>query len=131
MVRRGRPLDPHPRRQHSLASAGGSTATPGLLGLQAKASYGTFFVRLHEVLGESLLEARRSRESVVAYERALELTPNRSASLLGLARARRALGDRAGSASAYQQLLANWKNADGDLTPLRELLAEARAGAAR
>lgn len=89
------------------------------------------FVRLHEVLGESLLDAKRPRESVAAYERALELTPSRSASLLGLARARNALGDRAGAASAYRQLLANWKNADGDLTPLRALLAEARAGAAR
>lgn len=89
------------------------------------------FVRLHEMLGEALLAAKRSRESVAAYERALELTPNRSASLLGLARARRALGDHTGAATAYRQLLTNWAQADADLAPVGALLAEARAGAAR
>jgi len=85
------------------------------------------FLRTHEVLGESLLDGKRVPEAVMAYERALELTPNRSVTLLMLARARTAAGDTKGAASAYRQLLANWKNADGDMPQL----AEARAGAAR
>lgn len=82
-------------------------------------------LRTDELLGEARLKAGRPREAIAAYERALELTPNRSPALLGLARARAAAGDRAGAAEAYRKLLANWKNADGNLPAL----AEARDGA--
>ena len=51
----------------------------------------------------------------------------RSASLLGLARARLAAGDTTGSAVAYTHLLENWSRADADLPAL----AEARRGAVR
>ena len=49
-------------------------------------------LRIHELLGAALLKAGRAQEAVAAYERALELTPNRSLALLGLARARAAAG---------------------------------------
>ena len=83
-------------------------------------------LRTHELLGEALLKAGRPREAVAAYESALQLTPKRSAALLGLARARLAAGDRTGSAEAYRQVLANWHSADADI----RALAEARHGAA-
>ena len=72
-----------------------------------------------------LVKAGRFREAVAAYERALELTPKRSATLLGLARARRAAEDHAGAAEAYRQLLTNWHRADPDVVAV----AEAKAGA--
>ncbi len=82
-------------------------------------------LRTHELLGAALLKAGRPGEAIAAYQRALELTPNRSLALLGLARARVAAGDRAGAAGAYRQLLAVWRNADADLASL----AEAKTGA--
>ena len=82
-------------------------------------------LRTEELLGEALLKAGRPREAMAAYERALKLTPNRSAALLGLARARHAAGDEAGAADAYRKLLDNWRDADPDVPAL----AEARNGA--
>ena len=79
----------------------------------------------HELLGEALLDAGRPAEAAAAFERALELRPNRSTALLGLARARGAAGDMAGAVSAYQKLYANWGSADPDL----EALPEVRSGA--
>jgi tetratricopeptide (TPR) repeat protein len=73
-----------------------------------------------EWLGGLLLETGMADEAAAAYERALARWPNRSASLLGLARARRALGDKAGAAERYRQLLANWHSADADLPELAE-----------
>ena len=58
-------------------------------------------LRTEELLGEARLKAGRPREAIAAYERALQLTPNRSAALLGLARARHAAGDASGAADAY------------------------------
>ena len=75
----------------------------------------------HELLGEALLEAGRPAEAAAAYKRALELRPNRSTALLGLARARSAAGDLAGSTSAYRELLVNWEGADPDLEALPEV----------
>jgi tetratricopeptide (TPR) repeat protein len=73
-----------------------------------------------EWLGALLLEAGRAEEAAATYERALARWPNRSASLLGLARARRALGDDAAAAECYRSLLANWHSADPDLPALQE-----------
>ena len=84
-----------------------------------------FNLRLEELLGQARLKAGRPREAIAAYERALKLTPNRSNALLGLARARRAAGDRAGAAEAYRRLLDNWSHADADAPALKE----AREGA--
>ena len=83
-------------------------------------------LRAHEIVGEARLKAGRPTEAAAVYEQGLKLTPSRSATLLGLARARRAAGDHGGAAEAYRTLLENWRNADPDLPALRE----AREGAA-
>jgi tetratricopeptide (TPR) repeat protein len=83
-------------------------------------------LRTEELLGRARLKAGRPRDAVAAYERALQLTPNRSQALLGLARARQAAGDMAGAGEAYRRLLDNWRHADADLPAL----AEVRSGAA-
>jgi tetratricopeptide (TPR) repeat protein len=83
-------------------------------------------LRLEELVGEARLKAGRAPGAVAAYERALQLTPNRSVALLGLARARRAAGDIPGATETYRKLLENWRNADPDMPALRE----AREGAA-
>jgi tetratricopeptide (TPR) repeat protein len=78
-------------------------------------------LRTEELLGEARLKAGKPREAIAAYERALQLTPNRSAALLGLARARHAAGDEAGAAEAYRKLLDNWRDADPDVPGLAEV----------
>ena len=50
-------------------------------------------LRTHELLGAALLAAGRPADAVAAYERSLELTPNRQASVRGLERARAALAN--------------------------------------
>lgn len=77
-------------------------------------------LRTNELLGEAHLKAGRARDAVADYERALGTTPNRGAALLGLARARKAMGDGKGAAEAYKQLLANWRQADADVAALQE-----------
>ena len=83
-------------------------------------------LRVHELVGEARITAGRLPGGVAVYEQGLKLTPNRSTTLLGLARARRAAGDHRGAAETYRKLLENWRNADPDLPALRE----AREGAA-
>lgn len=79
------------------------------------------YLPTHELLGAALLDAGRPAEAVTAYEVALSRRPNRSNALLGLARARAAAGDAAGSADAYRQLAENWRGADPDLVALEEV----------
>jgi thioredoxin-like negative regulator of GroEL len=67
---------------------------------------------LTELLAATLFDARRFAEAATVYERALVERPNRSAALLGLARAKAAAGDAAGASAAYAKLAANWKRAD-------------------
>jgi len=59
----------------------------------------------HELLGDLLMERAEPGEALEAYQRALELYPGRFNSLLGAARAARAMGDAAGARAYYQQLL--------------------------
>ena len=75
-----------------------------------------------ELLGEVLFEAGQAREAAVAFEAALQRYPNRSASVLGLARALAATGSREGAQAQYKRFAANWRRADAD----RPELAEAR-----
>jgi tetratricopeptide (TPR) repeat protein len=65
-----------------------------------------------ELLAAALFDAKRFAEAATVYERALVERPNRSAALLGLARAKQAAGDAAGASAAYAKLAANWKRAD-------------------
>src|SRR5206468_6331143 len=73
-----------------------------------------------ELLGEILVEAGRPREAIEPFGQALRRNPNRSLSLLGLARARAALGEIETSRRLYRDLLANFSEADGDLPELAE-----------
>ena len=58
-----------------------------------------------ELLGDLLLEQGRSAEALAAYQTSLSLYPRRLNSLLGAARAARALGDRAVARAMYADLL--------------------------
>lgn len=80
----------------------------------------------YELHGEILLELGRPGEACREFERALARWKNRSASLLGLARAAGKAGDSQVSRARYRQLLSNWSHADASLSEL----AEARRGAA-
>lgn len=73
-----------------------------------------------ELFGELLLELGRPGEAAAEFERALERWPNRSLSLLGLARASAALGDRVSARRHYERLLANWRSADPGLPEVKE-----------
>jgi tetratricopeptide (TPR) repeat protein len=75
-----------------------------------------------ELLGDVLAGLDRQREAAAAFEKALERYPNRSASLLGLARALAAAGAREPARAQYKRFAANWRRADAD----RPELAEAR-----
>lgn len=81
----------------------------------------------HELLGDLLLKMDRHTEAQREYARALELTPKRAITLLGLARAAGAAGDRANAALAWGTLRDIWHAADADLP----WLAEVRRFAAR
>jgi len=73
-----------------------------------------------ELYAEVLLEVGRAGDAAAAFERALARWPNRSASVLGLARARAAAGDQAAARKQYQRLLSNWSHADADAPGLDE-----------
>lgn len=88
-------------------------------------------LRVEELIGEARLMAGRVAQAIAVYEQALQLTPNRSSALLGLARAHRAAGNRAAAAEAYRRLLENWRNADADLPALREAREAAVATGAK
>jgi tetratricopeptide (TPR) repeat protein len=76
-----------------------------------------------ELFGEILLELGRPREAAAEFARALARWPNRSLTLLGLARASAALGDRDSARGHYRRLLANWRRADPGLPELQEARA--------
>lgn len=78
----------------------------------------------HELLGEELLRAGKPAQAIAAFEAALKTAPNRSLSLLGLARAQAAAHDAA-AATTYRKLAANWHAADADIPDL----AQVKAGA--
>jgi tetratricopeptide (TPR) repeat protein len=65
-----------------------------------------------ELLGDALLAVGRAKDAVAAYRQQLELMPNRSRTLLLLARAQRKAGDTAGAAKTEAQLRRNWHAAD-------------------
>ena len=73
-----------------------------------------------ELYGELLLEGGRPQAAIEWFEKALRRTPNRSRAVIGLARAKAAAGDIAGSRKAYEQFLQNWRNADPNLPELKE-----------
>ncbi|MGE0862771.1 MAG: tetratricopeptide repeat protein [Vicinamibacterales bacterium] len=75
----------------------------------------------HELVGEMLMDLRRPREAIPAFETSLKRNPRRALSLLGLGRASYAVKDMARAMAAYGELRKVWRNADKGLPELREL----------
>lgn len=75
----------------------------------------------HELVGEMLMDLRRPKEAIPAFETSLERNPRRALSLLGLGRASMATKDTARAMAAYGELRKIWKNADKGLPELKEL----------
>jgi tetratricopeptide (TPR) repeat protein len=73
-----------------------------------------------ELLGEVLLELGRGPEAVEPFELALQRNPNRSLSVLGLARASAAAQRAEAAKGHYAAWLANMDRADADLPALGE-----------
>ena len=74
----------------------------------------------HELLGEMLLDAGRPRDAQIEFAHALRLAPKRARSLLGLARAAAAAGDRTTATRAYGELRQMWHRADPNVPGLAE-----------
>ena len=75
----------------------------------------------HELVGEMLMDLRRPKEAIPAFEMSLKRNPRRALSLLGLGRASMATKDTARAMGAYGELRKMWKHADKGLPELREL----------
>jgi tetratricopeptide (TPR) repeat protein len=65
-----------------------------------------------ELLGELLFRDGKPAQAGEAFKASLRRAPNRSLSLLGLARAQDADGEKTAAATTYKQLVASWKTAD-------------------
>jgi tetratricopeptide (TPR) repeat protein len=74
----------------------------------------------HELFGEILLQLDRPSEAQEEFERALQLTPKRALSLLGLGRAAAAALNHRTALRAYRTLQEIWHRADPDLEALAE-----------
>jgi tetratricopeptide (TPR) repeat protein len=74
-----------------------------------------------ELYGELLLERGKPGEAAAEFARSLARWPNRSRSVLGLARASAALGNNDAARRHYRKLLDSWRQADSDLTELAEV----------
>ena len=113
------------RGNEAIAILEGATraelALPAPLGLPSPAKPAP------ELLGEMLLEAGRAREAQQSFEQALRRNPNRSLSVLGLARAAVMVPDAGAGRQRYRELLANFDGVDKDVPEV----AEARAALER
>jgi tetratricopeptide (TPR) repeat protein len=75
----------------------------------------------HELYGEILAKAGRHKEAVAEFQTSLARTPNRTASLLGLARSAASAGDTETAAAAYETLRTILSEADADVPFLAEV----------
>ncbi len=82
----------------------------------------------NELLGELLLADNKPAQARAAFGLSLKRAPKRTLSLLGLARAERAVGDTAASQATYRELATIWQHADAGYVPATE--ARRYAGAA-
>jgi len=80
---------------------------------------------VNEQAGEMLMDLRRPKEAMEAFELSLKRTPGRALSLLGLARAATAARDITTAQRAYGELRDIWKKADKTLPELKEVGAAA------
>ena len=76
---------------------------------------------VNEQVGEMLMDLRRPKEAMEAFELSLKRNPKRAISLLGLARAATAAKDTATAQRAYAELREVWKKADKTLPELKEI----------
>ena len=76
---------------------------------------------VNEQVGEMLMDLRRPKEAIEAFELSLKRYPKRALSLLGLARAATAAKDAATAQRAYGELREIWKKADPNLPELKEI----------
>ncbi len=76
---------------------------------------------VNEQVGEMLMDLRRPKEAIEAFELSLKRNPKRALSLLGLARAATAAKDTATAQRAYAELREIWKKADPTLPELKEV----------
>jgi tetratricopeptide (TPR) repeat protein len=76
---------------------------------------------VNEQVGEMLMDLRRPKEAMEAFELSLKRNPKRAISLLGLARAATAAKDTATAQRAYAELREIWKKADKTLPELKEI----------
>src|SRR5690349_19318251 len=74
----------------------------------------------HELFGEILLRAGKPVEAAEMFKVALQRQPNRARSLLGAARAAAQTGNQSAALTAYAALIEQWKQADTNLSELRE-----------
>lgn len=81
----------------------------------------------HELRGELLLAAGKAEKARKQFETSLTRTPNRTASLLGLARAATALGDTASADRAYATLANFLDEADPEVPFLDEVRSRTAA----
>jgi tetratricopeptide (TPR) repeat protein len=75
----------------------------------------------HELYGEVLAAAGRHEDAVKEFRTSLQRTPNRTASLLGLARSSVAVGDVESATRAYQTLQRFLSDANPDVPFLAEV----------
>ncbi len=73
-----------------------------------------------EFYGELLLGEGDGRGAMVQFQRALNRTPRRAASLFGLASAAAVAGDTAQSARVAREFLDVWRRADGDRSEIQD-----------
>ena len=80
---------------------------------------------IRELYGEVLLQLERPEDAIAQFEDQLLYTPNRPRTLLGLARAQSAAGDKAAASESYQRLLEVWAGATEpkELAEAREFVA--------
>ena len=75
----------------------------------------------HELYGEMLAKAGQHEKAMEQFRIALQRTPNRTDSLLGLARSASAIGDMETASQSYQTLQRFLKDADSDVPFLSEV----------
>jgi tetratricopeptide (TPR) repeat protein len=74
-----------------------------------------------ELYGEVLLEQGKAKEAAQQFEQSLLRMPNRTASLLGAARAAVKLGDESAARGFYARLAEVWRHADPGTAELAEV----------
>ena len=81
-----------------------------------------------ELYAELVLGRGEAEKAHPVFVRLLEMRPRNPQYLLGLARAKAALGRGQEALADYRELLVMWKDADADLPALKEARAFVRQG---